>query len=115
MPIPSAREKRTLDHNKKYNEVYKFLEETIEKWDSTVHNQTSLKFIKESEAKMAVEILGSLDYIYNKRCVNECNHTCEKCGYDSDTDNFECVHYRGECNCPTWWIVVISLPDSDSD
>ena len=116
--IPTAKELIRRRKNKAKNNVKDTVSKELERLEESGDLTGSIQFKDRDSALKALDILTSKGYTeYVKiHSIGGCEHSgCEDCGYESDRDNQNCVHFTGDCECLVWWEVRISLPDPDSD
>ena len=118
MSIPTAKDFRSHIVKKNQSIIEQSISDALNHWEDPEHTTAVIKFQRRETALAAVQLLIKKGYISTTQYRDECRHKngdCEDCGYDSDNDNQSCAHFRGDCYCPKWWDVRISLPDEKSD
>ena len=117
MSFPTAKKFRSRIRRRVQSNIEESISNALENWEDPEHTSAVIKFQRRETALCAVQLLESKGYISNTVYRNGCVHVsndCDDCGYDSDYDNQACMHYLGECSCPKWWDVIITLPDNQS-
>lgn len=116
MTFPTAKEFRHRIQNRDQTHIEESISDALDNWKDPENTTAVIRFQRRDTAILATETLRRKGYRSNANYNNDCRHTtCDDCGYDSDYDNQACIHYRGECDCPKWWNVTITLPSEESD
>ena len=118
MSIPTAEEFRSRIGKKNQSIIEESISDALNHWEDPEHTTAVIKFQRRETALEAVQILIKKGYTSTTQYRDECRHKngdCEDCRYGSDYDNQSCVHFTGDCSCPKWWDVRISLPNEESE